>query len=111
MVVVDRIHDLGDAVPLGFRGEVLDQIRDGDRADDGDEDDADPPRAGRRVRVGVVSEGEFTQEHYVMNKTDQHAKAPGADAGHYACGDGHQEHEEKTPFHRLRAGVLTGLLS
>ncbi len=85
-VVVDRIHDLGHAVPSCFRGEFGDEEGDADGPDHRHEDHEGSPRARRREDVGVVTDGEVAEEQQVVNETDQIAKRdraePGDDANH-----------------------------
>ncbi len=56
LVVIDRIHDLGHAMPLGLRGEMADEEGDAGGAQHRHQDDERAPGARRRVHIGVVEE-------------------------------------------------------
>ena len=54
LVVVNGVHDLGDAVPFGFGREILDQPRHHQCPGDGHKHHTDAPRAAERMHVGVI---------------------------------------------------------
>ncbi len=81
LFVVDGVHDLGDAVTAGFRGEIRDQRGDHHAADDRRQDDERTPRAGRRKYIGVVVDGKSSEEKQVMNCGNQAAKEYSAEPG------------------------------
>ncbi len=66
LLVVDRVHHLGNAVPLGLGGEIADQEGDDDAADDRRQNDERAPSARRREDIGVVGEAEAAGEKQIV---------------------------------------------
>ena len=62
VVVVDRIHHFGNAVPFGLGREGLDEEGDQDSGRHRHQDDPEPPGRGGSMEVGVVLEGEPAEE-------------------------------------------------
>ena len=85
-MVVNRIHDLGHAMPFGLRREVAHKKSDAGRTHDRHQDDEWPPGVRRRMDVGVAHERPLTQEEEVVEQADQtaeHDRAQCADHAHH----------------------------
>ena len=68
----------------GFRRKLYDQEIDEDGPNDGNQNDAEAPRTGRRKGIGVVKERELAQERHIVDKADNGAKEDGPETGAYA---------------------------
>jgi hypothetical protein len=70
-VVVDRIHDFGDAVPAGLGREFCDEKGNGNRPDYRHQDHESSPWARRGKEIGVVPHGELPEEQQIVDEPDQ----------------------------------------
>ena len=86
-IVVDRVHDLGDAVAFRLWREIGDDEGDADCSDGRHQDDPRPPRVRRGEELRIVSERELLQEQHVVDEADQLAEEIGADPGDDADAD------------------------
>jgi hypothetical protein len=80
-------------VALRFGREFRDQERDGDGADDRNEDDARAPGRGRREQVGIVANCELPEKQQVVKEADQVAKQHRTEPGDHAHHE--RQHAEK----------------
>ena len=61
-------------MPFGLRGKVLDEEGDDTRTHYRYNYDKRSPRAGNRVDIGVIADGDPTQKQEVMEESNQPAK-------------------------------------
>ena len=101
---INCIHDFRDSVSFCLRRKIFDQERHAERAHDRNQNDQRPPRAGRRVQVGVIRDGTFTQKEQIVEQRDQSAKHHRSQAGHAA--DQHRQQRKPQRSQRpVRHGV------
>ena len=93
LLVIDRVHHFGDAVPLCLRREVRDDPGNADAADDGNQDDRRTPGVEWRKDARIVDERELAEEKQVVDQPDQATEHHGAKASDHA--DDQREQRER----------------
>ena len=86
--VINCTHHLWNAVPLRLGGEVFDQKRHAQCANNRYKNDKYTPRTGGCMNVGVESRGKLAKKQQVMNETNQRAECNRPQSGYHPYQDG-----------------------
>src|SRR5260370_31986716 len=88
--VIDGLHDLRNAVPFSFRGEIADEESNTGSANHRNQDDSSTPGSERSMNIGVIAGREFPEEEEIVNEGDEGTKAGGAEPSDDTDEDGEQ---------------------
>jgi hypothetical protein len=79
--VIDSIHDFRHTVAFGLWSERFYQERYAERSDDWHKNDKRPPRARRRMSVGIVGYGHSAEKKEVVEEGNQNSEDDSSQTG------------------------------